>query len=238
MRHGGATTRSWRRSLLLVGTVVAAVVGLQVSPAAAADPVRVMPLGDSITDGYGTPGGYRIELERLLRSGGHVPDFVGSLRNGPASLVDKDHEGHSGYPIADIASSVEGWLASGRPDVVLLMIGTNDVIWNRDGREGAPARLDALLGRIATAAPQARVIVSTIPPLHGDDRRLQVKAYNDALVSLVKRRAAAGGNVALVDAHAAMSAGHISSDGVHPTIEGQQVIARTFRAGLTTVFPK
>ncbi len=57
-------------------------------------------------------------------------------------------------------------------------------------------------------------------------------------MSVVKARADAGGKVALVDAHAAMDAGHISTDGVHPTLEGQKVIARTFRTGLATVFPK
>jgi len=35
---------------------------------------------------------------------------VGSLSNGPNSLGDKDHEGHSGWRIDEIASSINGWL--------------------------------------------------------------------------------------------------------------------------------
>ncbi|HEX5200872.1 MAG TPA: GDSL family lipase, partial [Actinoplanes sp.] len=40
--------------------------------------VRVMPLGDSITDGTQVPGGYRIGLWQRLAAGGYRVDFVGS----------------------------------------------------------------------------------------------------------------------------------------------------------------
>ncbi len=39
--------------------------------------VRVMPLGDSITDGFNVPGGYRIGLWQRLVGGGYTVDFVG-----------------------------------------------------------------------------------------------------------------------------------------------------------------
>ncbi|SMC93101.1 hypothetical protein [Lentzea albidocapillata] len=47
-------------------------------PAASAGPVRVMPLGDSITQG-GSIGGYRLDLGTKLRAAGHAADFAGSL---------------------------------------------------------------------------------------------------------------------------------------------------------------
>jgi len=56
-------------------------------------------------------------------------DFVGSLSNGPASLGDKDHEGHRGFRI-DRVPSVDGWLDTQQPDITLLMIGTNDMFWD------------------------------------------------------------------------------------------------------------
>ncbi|MBS2964878.1 GDSL family lipase, partial [Actinocrinis puniceicyclus] len=64
--------------------------------------VRVMPLGDSITDGNQTPGGYRIGLWQRFVSAGYKVDFVGSLFNGPSTLGDHDHEGHSGWRIDQI----------------------------------------------------------------------------------------------------------------------------------------
>ncbi|MBD3148063.1 GDSL family lipase, partial [Microbispora camponoti] len=39
--------------------------------------VRVMPLGDSITEGTQVPGGYRIGLWQRLAAGRYTTDFVG-----------------------------------------------------------------------------------------------------------------------------------------------------------------
>ena len=61
---------------------------------------KVMPLGDSLTDGYYTPGGYRPDLAELLGQDGLLVDYVGSLANGPAGFRDQEHEGHSGWRIA------------------------------------------------------------------------------------------------------------------------------------------
>ena len=60
---------------------------------------KIMPLGDSITDGLTVAGGYRIKLWSSIQNLGITIDFVGSLSNGPAELGDKNHEGHSGWRI-------------------------------------------------------------------------------------------------------------------------------------------
>lgn len=46
---------------------------LHSSAQAQATPIRIMPLGDSITDGYNVPGGYRIDLEDELAADGRAP---------------------------------------------------------------------------------------------------------------------------------------------------------------------
>ena len=58
--------------------------GLSLAPAEAAPvPVKIMPLGDSITDGLTpphcceVPGAYRINLDAHLRTAGYAFDFVG-----------------------------------------------------------------------------------------------------------------------------------------------------------------
>lgn len=84
-------------------------------------PVRIMPLGDSITEGVesdsdnsGDPAldtpamsvrtGYRKPLYDLLNSGGYEFDFVGSRTNaGFAAFNDFQHEGHPGYSDAEIS---------------------------------------------------------------------------------------------------------------------------------------
>ena len=66
-----------------------------------------MPFGDSITDGYGTPGGYRIELYRTALMNNRHITFAGRNINGPNSVMvgtttpnfPKGHEGYSGFTI-------------------------------------------------------------------------------------------------------------------------------------------
>jgi len=81
--------------------------------------IKIMPVGDSCTEGMGggEMGSYRTELYRLLTQAGLSIDFVGSQRSGPSSLPDKDHEGHSGWTIPQIASNINNWLNTHNPDV-------------------------------------------------------------------------------------------------------------------------
>src|SRR6478736_2531080 len=76
--------------------------------AARAEPLRIMPLGDSITTGNDnfnqTPGGYRTTLFNLLSGAGYDFDFVGSLSDNPGPIPDNDHEGHGGFQLNQIQS--------------------------------------------------------------------------------------------------------------------------------------
>src|SRR3982751_715951 len=113
--------------------------------------VRVMPLGDSITDGFNVPGGYRIGLWQRLAAAGRTTDLVGTGFNGPAALGDHDHEGHSGWRIDQLDANITGWLRTANPRTVLLHIGTNDIGQNYDVAN-APARLSTLIDHIRTLA--------------------------------------------------------------------------------------
>jgi lysophospholipase L1-like esterase len=49
---------------------------------------------------------------------------------------DMHHEGHSGYLAIDIANNnLQGWLASSKPDVVMFMLGTNDITGGKSSTE-------------------------------------------------------------------------------------------------------
>src|SRR6185437_15312851 len=127
---GSGMMRGPGRWLRVGALTLVAVLGGAVgyAPAAAAESnggVRVMPLGDSITEGTQVPGGYRIGLWQRLAAGGYRVDFVGSQFNGPANLGDHDHQGHPGWRIDQIYNNINGWLATTNPRTVLLHIGTN-----------------------------------------------------------------------------------------------------------------
>ena len=208
---------------------VLALLAMAATPAAAAG-VRVMPLGDSITYGSKAPGGYRLELWTRLQRDGAAVDFVGSRQDGPASLGDRDHEGHSGWRIDEVADAVDGWLAQHQPEIVLLMIGTNDLLQDH-AVASAPARLGALLDRITATLPRGRVLVATLPPLGKPAWQAQVDVFNRALPAVVQARARTGKRVQLVDVARGMTAADLA-DGVHPNDGGYAKLAAAWYAAL------
>ncbi|WP_203712118.1 RICIN domain-containing protein [Asanoa siamensis] len=221
----------WRR-LGLALTVAVALVAVPAAPASAESNggVRVMPLGDSITDGFNVPGGYRINLWQRLVGGGYTVDFVGSGFNGPASLGDHDHEGHSGWRIDQIDANVVGWLRAYNPRTVLLHIGTNDMNQNYDVAN-APARLSALIDRIRATAPEVELFVAQITPETDPTLEQRVRAYNAAIPGIV---AGKGAKTHLVDMHTPLTTADLA-DGVHPNQAGYDKMAATWYAALRSV---
>jgi lysophospholipase L1-like esterase len=227
-----------RRSVL--GTVLAAALAVagavahaDVAAAESNGGVRVMPLGDSITDGTQVPGGYRIGLWQRLSAAGYRVDFVGTQFNGPSTLGDHDHEGHPGWRIDQIDANITGWLGSTGPRTVLLHIGTNDVLQNFN-LAGAPGRLSTLIDHITAAAPAADVFVATIIPLASASQEAAARTFNAAVPGIVQSKVNAGKRVHLVDMHAALTAADLI-DGIHPTAGGYDKMAATWYAALRSV---
>ncbi|WP_422769707.1 GDSL-type esterase/lipase family protein [Plantactinospora sp. WMMC1484] len=227
------TIRRCAGALLAVVLVTVAILlqgGHRVEAAAG---VRVLPLGDSITDGFNVPGGYRIDLWQKVVAGGYTVDFVGSQANGPASLGDRDHEGHSGWRIDQIDANIVSWLTTFQPQTILLHIGTNDVFQNRD-LPNAPNRLAALIDRITTTAPNAKLFVATIVPAGSASTDAQVRSFNAAIPQIVQTRANAGRQVYLVNMYSALTAADLA-DGIHPNATGYSKMATTWYNALLAV---
>jgi lysophospholipase L1-like esterase len=188
--------------------------------------VRVMPLGDSITDGFNVPGGYRINLWQLMVAGGYRVDFVGSGFNGPTGLGDHDHEGHSAWRIDQLDANVVGLLQNSNPRTILLHIGTNDLNQDYD-IANAPKRLSALIDKIRANAPLVELFVAQITPERDPTLESRVQAYNAAISSIVAEK---GARTHLVDMHSAITTSDLA-DGVHPNRTGyDKMAARWFSA--------
>jgi hypothetical protein len=106
---------------------------------------KIMPLGDSITQGIssGVPDearqvSYRKALYDNLKAAGYVVNdeiFVGTLFSGESVPdFDPDHDGHPGWQADEIVNGRSGfppndkldqWLDEENPNIVLLHIGTN-----------------------------------------------------------------------------------------------------------------
>ena len=199
---------------------------------------NIMPLGDSIT--LGVNGGYRNNLYTALQKKNCGVSYVGSESDQYTRVADKDHEGHPGYTIDNVAKNVKGWLDAQRPDIILLMIGTNDVSWwtFESGME-IGKRHDALISRIQAARPQAWILVASIPPVSSSiiepnkvDRATLNKQFNAAIRSNVQARQATGQKVRFVDANSALTTADLY-DGVHPGEAGHAKIAQKWLDAIT-----
>jgi lysophospholipase L1-like esterase len=135
--------------------------------------VKIMPLGDSLTEGEGPEQNvrqsYRGHLYNSLKQSGYSIDMVGPHRSGTfASSDDPDNAGFSGYTIGpdqtgnctrpttgafdgcpmphfNVAEYVDEWIAQTQPDVITLMVGLNDQFRNdlAPGESGYFKNVDA-----------------------------------------------------------------------------------------------
>jgi lysophospholipase L1-like esterase len=199
----------------------------------ASAPLRIMPLGDSITDGVQVPGGYRTGLWQFLAADGIAAHFVGSEAGGPAQLPEREHEGHPGWRMGQIYLQVRGWLLSSRPQIVLLDIGTNDILQNKELAQ-APARLSRLLDLITTTLPGVRVYVATIGPFGRPANEARARSFDARIPGIVRAMTSQGRHVQMVDMHAALGRSDLSSDGIHPTAGGYSKMAMRWYAALTS----
>lgn len=200
-------------------------------------PLRVMPLGDSITAGVHfiggvrtcEAGGYRAHLWRAVKDVRTPLVFVGSLCDGPPD-VSRDHEGHPGWRTAELLEHVARWLAEARPDIVLLMSGTNDIIRDNDATL-ATDRLSRLVAMLFEATPGIGLGIATIPPLsYSESRRyLQtaVEEYNEKVRDIAGEVAAKGARIMLADVHGVMKPAHLI--GTHPSPDGYRRIAEVWK---------
>jgi lysophospholipase L1-like esterase len=195
--------------------------------------VRVMPLGDSITEGTQIPGGYRNGLWQRFTGNRYRVDFVGSQFNGPASLGDHDHQGHPGWRIDQIDANIVNWLRNTTPRTVLLHIGTNDILQNFNV-SGAPARLSTLVDRITATVPAADVFVATIIPLSNSGQEANARTFNATIPGMVQSKVNAGKRVHMVDMHAALTTADLI-DGIHPTATGYDKMAAKWFTALQSV---
>jgi Ca2+-binding RTX toxin-like protein len=212
--------------------------------ASKSNPLKIMPLGDSITQGKinntileADQEGYRRHLWEKLTNLGLEIDFVGSQSSGTSQLPDRDHEGHPGTNITFIRNEVNNWINAKTPDVILLKIGTNNTNNDTiDNGQQIADNLNLLIQRINQNANfTGELLVSSIPLIRTTlvaaqnlNRHIDGDSYNDKIQGVVNQNAA-NGNVTFVDMRSGLTENDITpqpdDSGLHPTDGGYQKIA-------------
>ncbi|HEX2657588.1 MAG TPA: SGNH/GDSL hydrolase family protein [Polyangia bacterium] len=206
------------------------------SPCPASGTCTIMPLGDSITDGTGFSGGYRVELFAKAIADQKNITFVGSLSNGPDAVsgvtFPKAHEGHFGWTISQVDDLIPDPALNPAPHIVLLHLGTNDI--NQNAGPAAPGRLGSLIDQIVTDLPDALVVVAKIIPEPA--QAAAIDSYNAAIPALVQTRASAGKHVILVDQFTGFPSSELG-DGVHPNQAGYARMAGVWYDAIKSSLP-
>ncbi|GIH19889.1 cellulose binding domain-containing protein [Rugosimonospora africana] len=225
-------------ALLLTAAVAAVAAARPAGPAnarpavAAASPVRIMPLGDSITAG---PGCWRAMLWHELQTAGYSNiDFVGSQSDGggcnPGYTYDWDHEGHGGYSATGIADNnqLPPWLDAAKPDIVLVHLGTNDMWGHYITTATKLAAFTKLVGQMRASNPNMKIIVAQIIPMSEAACATcpaDVVEFNNALPAWAATLTTAQSPIRLVDQWTGFDAVADTVDGVHPNNTGFQKMA-------------
>lgn len=239
--------------LWAVGTLAAA------GPAAALEPIRIMPVGDSITVGYtNLPGqqevpfefGYRSGLYTRLTDADYSFQFIGSSAERPAlspgcpncpdiTALNQDyHNGYGGTGVSWTSSRIASWIQADNPDVILLMTGINSIPSGSSGNPiDAENQLNGLVRRVVGIKPAAHLIIAQITPYstYADS----IVQYNNYIKNtLVPYYASQGKLVSTVDQYSnfltngAIDPTLFSNQINHPSPVGYDRIAQTWFQGV------
>ncbi|MBN1352363.1 T9SS type A sorting domain-containing protein [candidate division KSB1 bacterium] len=131
-----------------------------------AQTIKIMPLGNSMTKGdedagSNPVGGYRDDLYNLLTDESIDFDFVGSQSAG--DFGDNNHEGHPGWTADSLINKLNTWLSVYSPDIVLLMIGTNDVN-SAQTPEGIAGEIEQLVDIIYNDNVSTKIVLASLVP--------------------------------------------------------------------------
>lgn len=214
--------------------------GNEFQPCPAAEPCKILPLGDSITEGLIANqntfnGGYRVQLFTRAVEDGHDITFVGTRNNGPDTVAGKPfpkkHEGTSGIKIQALADKANKYGEG--PHIVLLHIGTNDM---SSDSAAAPARLEAFIDQITTEVPDALLVVASLIPFPLSSNN--TNNYNAIIEPLVDEKAAAGKHVIFVDMNKEYPAGGgTTPDSVHPDTPGYAIMGDVWYDAIASYLP-
>jgi acyl-CoA thioesterase-1 len=185
------------------------------------DTLTVVFFGDSLTAGFGLADPSTQEFPALVERRAHEAGLA----------VRAVNAGNSGETSAGGLSRIRWFLGGTRPDVFVLALGANDGLRGLDPA-AMQANLEGILACVREAAPEALLVVAgmeALPNLGG--------AYGTRFRAVFPAVAEAAGATLLpfllegVGGRPELNQG----DGVHPTAEGQRVMAETMWRTLAPV---
>ena len=241
-----------RQFLKILGGAVAAPLVLPGFALAALQPVRIMCIGDSITQGFTAEngvqfisplGGYRGPLQLDLLADLSI-EMVGRTTD-PESLQFGPYERATPHgTIPDVIAAAPDIFAANTPDVVMILLGHNDCLndvfangYQIPHVDASLSQMTKLVTTVAGYVPDSEILVGRmISPSTSLDSQNWAGRFNMYLPRYVDAARRQGANVRVANTTQDMTAAHLV-DGIHLTPAGYQLLARNwasaFRASST-----
>lgn len=211
-----------------------------------ADPVRILPLGNSITQANNTHLSYRYPLWKKLIDDNLSFDYVGSMINNKngnpvwpdynGHMFDQNHDGHWGWrtdQILDGHPSVPGefylsyWLQSYTPDIALIHLGSNDMIQYQTV-ESTIIELEDVIGTLRNDNPEIIILLAQLIPTTLPANSL-ITQLNSMIPGIAVEFSEPSSPIYIVDQNSGFDAVTDTYDGVHPNESGEEKMAQQWR---------
>lgn len=202
------------------------------------DPVKIMHVGGSITEGASSAQSYRRYLDGMLRREGHLIDFIGSRDKHLDGSVepdsyefDTDHEGYWGKPAKWVADQLPRLLKTNVPDIAVVNLGTDDLVLSDkptdDLAEEVVLQLDRIVEALRKENPGVKIVLSKIIPIKGNEKTGE--RLNKKLAKRARQLSASHSPVVWVDHSKGFDPlEHLADNGQHPSPAGAKLLAEHF----------
>ncbi|GAA1542845.1 GDSL-type esterase/lipase family protein [Nocardioides humi] len=223
--------RLWVRAALCAALVAAALVAAPPS-APAVEPLRILLVGDSVTQGSSGDWTWRYRLWQHFADAGVPVDFVGPRDDlqplpgeGPEApyadpAFDRDHAARWGMWALFPDVPLDELVATYRPDVVVEALGVNDLLQGVD-----PAEVSAAVGRTVLDARTQRPDVAFVLAETSQHWFAGVPELNTRLAGVADELTTPGSPVVVAHLADGYDAERDTWDGSHPNARGEVRIA-------------
>jgi len=245
----GTFHRPALRSSYLSSPCLIFLILLAIAQYAHAQPVKILPLGDSWTEGVNGHVSYRYDLWFDLIDAGYDVDFVGSKNDTfddpnldlyPKYLTefDRDNQATAGIRSDELVGIARLESVKHQPDIVLLWAGGADLGWlGAGGVINAKFGLRDIIEGVRLVVPEVTFLLAQSPPFIGDGSDF-IELLNDAVATVASEQDTPQSPVILVDHYTGYDIGSMTQgDQDHQNRVGEAWIAENWFEVLADILP-
>jgi lysophospholipase L1-like esterase len=202
------------------------------------DPVKIMLIGGSATEGLNSQESYRRYLDGMLRREGYLVDFIGSRKKHNDNQTetntyqyDPDHEGHWGKNSDWLAGNLPEILNHGVPDVAVIHTGTEDILSMSGSADLLTDRMidniSEMINSLRLKNRQVKIVLANAIPLADEEEK--VNLLNKKISLLSEEHSTTESPVRMANLHTFIEAqADLTEQGILPNATGAKKMARIF----------